>query len=210
MHKDSLLNNTGKPFKILFLNLSFYSPIIVLLLWIKPMSRNLLTKPSILSEQPLLRNETFEIIRVASIILLVFTRICLMPIYLQSYLNLALVKVTNIKKQSGKIRNLDLQKIITSIYYYLCVVALQYLTPLLNLLFLVLLFKTLSNHSWITSPVSANNDQITDELKWKNLVLVFNSTFFHGLFGYITFWSMFVMCTTSLLGLIYHSYFVTD
>lgn len=212
MHKDALKNNVNKPFLIILLNLIFYAPMIVLLYWIKPMSRNLLTISNSFTDQPLLTNESFELIRILSVILIITFRIIVMPIYLQSYLNLALVKVSNIKKQSGKIRNIDLQKIITSIYYYLCVVALQYLTPILNLLFLILLFKTLSNHSWISTAkhLESTNDQLTNELKWKNLSLVFNSTFFHGLLGYCCWWSMFVMTTTSIMGLIYHTYFVTD
>lgn len=210
MHKDALLNNVGRPFLILFLNVSFYAPLILLLWWIKPMARNLLTISNSLTDQAVLSNETFELVRILSILLIIVTRIVLMPTYLQSYLNLALVKVTNMKKQSGKISNVDLQKIITSIYYYLCVVALQYLTPILNLLFFILLFKTLSNHSWISTPQVNSTEQLTDELKWKNLALVFNSTFFHGLFGYLTWWSMFVMCSTSLMGLVYHTYFVNE
>lgn len=211
MHKDALLNNANKPFLVVLLNVSFYSPLFVLLFWIKPMARSLLTTANTLADAPLLSDESFELLRILSVLLVLAARIALMPTYLQSYLNLALVKVSNMKKQSGKISNVDLQKIITSIYYYLCVVALQYLTPALNLLFFVLLFKSLAGHSWISAarPVPST-DPLTSELKWKNLALIFNSTLFHGLLGYCCWWSNFVMCSTSLLGLVYHSYFVTD
>ena len=212
MHKDALLNNAAKPILLVLLNVSFYAPLFVLLLWIKPMARNLLTASSSLSDTPPLSDETFELIRILAVLLVLAGRVALMPTYLQSYLNLALVKVSNMKKQSGKISNIDLQKIITSIYYYLCVVALQYLTPAINLLFFVLLFKTLGAHSWISvvRPEPSSADSLTSELKWKNLALIFNSTLFHGLLGYCCWWSMFVMTSTSLLGLVYHNYFVTD
>ena len=212
MHKDALLNNANKPILLVLLNVSFYAPLFVLLLWIKPMARSLLTASHSLADAPLLSDESFELVRILSVLLVLAGRVALMPTYLQSYLNLALVKVSNMKKQSGKISNIDLQKIITSIYYYLCVVALQYLTPALNLLFFVLLFKTLGSHSWISAARSApvTADSLTQELKWKNLLLVFNPTLFHGLLGYCCWWSMFVMTSTSLLGLLYHSYFVTE
>ena len=35
----------------------------------------------------------------------------------------------SMKNEAGKIRSLELQKIVSRVYYYLCVVAVQYIAP---------------------------------------------------------------------------------
>jgi hypothetical protein len=59
------------------------------------------------------------------------TRMMMMPKYLQSYLNMAYHKMEEMKKEAGKISNVDLQKQIARIFYYLCVVSpIPYLSSL--------------------------------------------------------------------------------
>lgn len=53
-----------------------------------------------------------------------------------------------IRKEAGRVSNVEIQKTIARIYYYLCVVALQYLAPLLLLLMFAFLLKTLGAYSW--------------------------------------------------------------
>jgi Predicted transmembrane protein 161AB len=71
-----------------------------------------------------------------------------MPIYLQAYLNLAYDRIEDQKKEAGRITNTEVQRKITSIFYYLCVVTLQYTAPILMCLFLSLMYKTLGGYSW--------------------------------------------------------------
>lgn len=98
-----------------------------------------------------------------------------MPIYLQAYLNLAHDRLEEQKKEAGRITNVDLQKKvcercmplskrqhtivlivfflvdyfqIASIFYYLCVVTLQYVAPILMCLYFALMYKTLGGYSW--------------------------------------------------------------
>ena len=49
--------------------------------------------------------------------------------YLQAYLNLAYDKVNMLRQEAGKISNVDLQRIVIRVFYYLCVVTLQYVAP---------------------------------------------------------------------------------
>ena len=56
-------------------------------------------------------------------------RFIMMPNYLQSYLNLAYQKMEEMKLEAGKISNIDLQKSLSRVFYYLCVVS----TKLLNI-----------------------------------------------------------------------------
>lgn len=52
----------------------------------------------------------FESMRLIVIVFAVALRIALMPIYLQSYLNLATQRLEIQKKEAGRITNIDLQK----------------------------------------------------------------------------------------------------
>lgn len=78
----------------------------------------------------------------------VILRFCLLPIYLQSYLNIAHDKVEDLKKEAGRITNVELQKKVSSIFYYLCVVTLQFAAPLILCLYLTLMYKSLGGLSW--------------------------------------------------------------
>lgn len=52
----------------------------------------------------------FESMRLIAIIVAVLLKCVLMPMYLQSYLNLAMQRLENQKKEAGRITNVDLQK----------------------------------------------------------------------------------------------------
>jgi len=57
------------------------------------------------------------------VVFLVVFRLAMMPRYLQSYLNMAYHKLEELKQEAGKITNVDLQKLIARVFYYLCVVS---------------------------------------------------------------------------------------
>lgn len=86
---------------------------------------------------------SFESLRLVIVLLAVTLHFCFMPLYLQCYLNMANSRIERIKKEAGRITNTDLQKRIAAVFYYLCVVALQYTAPILICLFLTFMYKTL-------------------------------------------------------------------
>lgn len=86
--------------------------------------------------------------RLGAVVFAVVLRFLLMPVYLQAYLNLAYDRVEEQKKEAGRITNVELQKKISSIFYYLCVVTLQYVAPILMCLFFALMYKTLGEYTW--------------------------------------------------------------
>ena len=86
---------------------------------------------------------SFESLRLVIVLLAVALHFCFMPLYLQCYLNMANSRIERIKKEAGRITNTDLQKRIAAVFYYLCVVALQYTAPILICLFLTFMYKTL-------------------------------------------------------------------
>lgn len=75
-------------------------------------------------------------------------RLCLMPVYLQSYLNIAYDRLEDQKKEAGRITNIELKRKIYSIFGYLCVVTLQYVAPIIMCLYFALMYKTLGDYKW--------------------------------------------------------------
>ena len=82
------------------------------------------------------------------IVFVVLLRLAVMPQYLQSYLNMAYHKLEGLKQEAGKVTNMDIQKLIARVFYYLCVVTLQYVAPLIMILFLSLMYKTMGGGNW--------------------------------------------------------------
>ncbi|ALC44135.1 CG7638, partial [Drosophila busckii] len=149
MHWDSLKYCRGNRLLQVLLNLSFVLPFILVILWIRPISRDYLTVRVFQGmEQPLLKPHVFETFRLLLVVFVVVMRFALMPIYLQSYLNLAYDKILDLRKEAGRITNLEFQKKISSIFYYLCVVTLQFAAPLILCLYLTLMYKSLGGFSW--------------------------------------------------------------
>ncbi|XP_065073987.1 transmembrane protein 161B [Ochlerotatus camptorhynchus] len=149
MHWDSLKFCQDRVWLKFLLNLSFAMPFLLVLLWIKPLTRDYLTGRVFSGmSAPLLSSEAFETIRLAAVVFAVVLRFVLMPVYLQAYLNLAYHRIEDQKKEAGRITNVDIQKKISSIFYYLCVVTLQYVAPILMCLFFALMYKTLGDYTW--------------------------------------------------------------
>uniref|UniRef100_A0A1B0BZM8 Transmembrane protein 161B n=1 Tax=Glossina palpalis gambiensis TaxID=67801 RepID=A0A1B0BZM8_9MUSC len=149
MHWDSLKYCHDSKLKQILLNISFILPFILVILWIRPISRDYLTVRIFEGmEKPLLKPHIFETLRLVLVILVVVLRFALMPIYLQSYLNLACDRITDLRKEAGRITNIDFQKKVSSIFYYLCVVTLQFAAPLILCLYLTLMYKSLGGFSW--------------------------------------------------------------
>lgn len=82
------------------------------------------------------------------VVVAVLLRLCLMPVYLQAYLNIAYDRLEEQKKEAGRITNVELQRKIASIFYYLCVVTLQYVAPIILCLYVALMYKTLGGYRW--------------------------------------------------------------
>lgn len=112
--------------------------------------------------------KSFESLRLILVVVSMLLRLCMMPIYLQAYLNMAYERTRALKNEVGKITNIDLQKKVSknytrsaynyqfansyyfsqiaSVFYYMCVVALQYVIPLVMCLFFSFMYKTLGTY----------------------------------------------------------------
>ncbi|XP_032297126.1 transmembrane protein 161B isoform X2 [Coturnix japonica] len=175
--------------------------------------------------------DTFDTMRLWIIILLCALRLAMMRSHLQAYLNLAQKSVDQMKKEAGRISTVDLQKMVARVFYYLCVIALQYVAPLVMLLHTTLLLKTLGNYSWgiypelnSNTPVensllpnSASSESLPADGKMKVTVVqitmalgslknIFTPLLFRGLLSFLTWWVAACLFSTSLFGLFYHQY----
>uniref|UniRef100_A0A667Z3N8 Transmembrane protein 161B n=1 Tax=Myripristis murdjan TaxID=586833 RepID=A0A667Z3N8_9TELE len=152
MHLDALNLTTAKVTQTL-LHINFLSPLIMVLLWVKPITKDYIMNPTLGKESvPLMTEQTYDTLRLWAILLLCVLRLAMMRHHLQAYLNLAQKGVEQMKKEAGRISTVDLQKMVARVFYYLCVIALQYVAPLVMLLHTTLLLKTLGGHSWGVYP----------------------------------------------------------
>ncbi|KAM5193444.1 transmembrane protein 161B isoform 1-T3 [Mantella aurantiaca] len=228
MHLDAL-NYTNNTMTQLLLHINFLSPLLMVLLWVKPITKDYILNPPLGKESvPLMTEDTFDTFRLWIIILLCGLRLIMMRHHLQAYLNLAQKCVDQMKKEAGRISTKELQKMVARVFYYLCVIALQYVAPLVMLLHTALLLKTLGNHSWgiYDSPMEAAQDsnsgfseQPCPEEKMKatvnqitvalgGLKNIFTPLLFRGLLSFLTWWIAACLFSTSLFGLFYHQYLI--
>lgn len=152
MHLDALTLTTAKVTQTL-LHINFLAPLIMVLLWVKPITKDYIMNPTLGKESvPLMTENTYDTLRLWAILLLCALRLAMMRHHLQAYLHLAQKGVSQMKKEAGRISTVDLQKMVARVFYYLCVIALQYMAPLVMLLHTTLLLKTLGGHTWGVYP----------------------------------------------------------
>lgn len=148
-HLDAVQMNSERPLIQILLHMSFLSPIIVLILWVKPVARDFLANaPLGKTSITLVSSAAFDSMRLWIIVSLCVLRLGLVRYHLQAYLNLAQKWVEQMKKEAGRIAAIDIQRKVTRVFCYLTVVTLQYLVPVLLILFSTLALKALGDFSW--------------------------------------------------------------
>ncbi|XP_026680380.1 transmembrane protein 161B-like [Diaphorina citri] len=157
----------------------------------------------------------FDSLRLVLIVVLILQRLALMPIYLQAYLNMAYARVEEQRKEAGRITNVELQKKIAAVFYYLCVVTLQYVAPLLMCLFFTLMYKSLGKSKYkgsrrVLSSSSGLPESPPMTLALDSLKLIFTTDVFRGIFGFATWWVCFAWFASSALGMVYLKYFANS
>lgn len=124
--------------------------------------------------------------------------------FLQVHLDLAYDKVAALQRQSGKIKNIELQSMIFQYYSYLCPAIAQYLTPTALVLFLSLLLKTTTRiRFW-----GESTDVVEAASNMASLSTLFNVTVCRSIFSFSLLSFVMLDFGLSLVGLIYNSYFI--
>lgn len=225
MHWDSLRYYGDSKVKYTLLNVNFAMPFVLVLLWVRPVTRYYLTVRLFNGmEKPLMTSQAFDSFRILAVVVTVLVRVALMPRHLQAYLDMAQRRLDVQKKEAGRITNIDLQKKIASVFYYLCVVALQYICPVIMCLYLALMYKTLGGYTWsglfyeqlemcsAKDNTMARGEETVEgveqyQLAWENLKMVFTMDVYRGVFGFASWWCCFAWFITTSLGMAYQSYF---
>lgn len=159
------LNLTTEKITQTLLHISFLAHLFMVLLWVKPVTKDYIMNPTLGEESiPLMPEATFGTLRLWLIILLCALWLAIMCSHLQAYLNLTQKCVDQMKKEAGWISTVELQKMVAWIFYYLCVIALQYVVPLVMLFHITLLLETLGNHSWGIYPESISTLPVDNSL----------------------------------------------
>jgi len=162
MHWDVLRYSGDRARSTVCHHVGFIAPLVLTTLWVKPLTRDPLTVRLYKGmSEPLMTCDQFETMRLYLVVLTVLYRLAIMPRYLQAYLNLAYDKVQELRQEAGKISNVDLQRRVIRVFYYLCVVTLQYTAPMILILYLSLLYKTLGGGSW--TAVGTVSAQVVDD-----------------------------------------------
>uniref|UniRef100_A0A8C0AT61 Uncharacterized protein n=1 Tax=Buteo japonicus TaxID=224669 RepID=A0A8C0AT61_9AVES len=98
------------------LHINFLAPLFMVLLWVKPITKDYIMNPPLGKESvPLISEDTFDTVRLWIIILLCALRLAMMRHHLQAYLNLAQKSVDQMKKEAGRISMVDLQKMVSMV-----------------------------------------------------------------------------------------------
>ncbi|NXW05802.1 T161A protein, partial [Fregetta grallaria] len=174
-HLDALRMAADKPLTQVLLHVSFLAPVLVVVMWIKPISRDfLLHAPMGKQTVQIMSDSAYNTARLWTIVGLCLLRLAVTRHHLQAYLGLAERWVEQMRKEAGRIAVLEIQRKvrmrelgwergsghgcqppadphcpqITRIYCYISVVSLQYLGPVILTLHCTLLLKTLGHHSW--------------------------------------------------------------
>lgn len=229
MHSDALKYASERPFLQVLFHMNIIFPFLISLMWVKPVIRDMLVRDY--GASILMSDETFEVIRIMMVIGFCVFRLFMVRFHLQAHLNMAVDKVEQLRKEAGRISAIEVQKMVTRVFYYLCVVALQYLAPLIVLFFLALMLKTMGNYS-ITDTLglhvqplrnltaaAAAAEAVTPDgsirttaaqvsLALTSLKAVFSQTVFRGLISYFLWWLSTAWFTTSAFGLVYYAYFL--
>ncbi|NXK96744.1 T161A protein, partial [Formicarius rufipectus] len=222
-HLDALRMVPDKPLTQVLLHGGFVAPVLVLVMWIKPISRDfLLHAPMGRDTVQIMSDSAYNTARLWSIVGLCLLRLLGTRRHLQAYLGLAERWVEQMRKEAGRIPALEIQQKITRIYCYLPVVTLQYLGPIILTLHSTLLLKTRGQHSWglypepspavplAAPPAPAGEDgedvQVVVQQITGILDCIFTPLFFRGLFSFLTWWVAACQVVTSLFGLYFHQY----
>ncbi|KAK0064371.1 transmembrane protein 161B [Biomphalaria pfeifferi] len=232
LHQDTLKYTSDRKMVNMIVQINYLLPLVLMLLWVKPVGRDLLCGKAIKFGKALLYEDQFDGFRLHLLLLMCSLRFLLMPLFLQSHLNLAYEKVENMKKESGRITNIELQKMVARVFYYLCVVAIQYVVPVLLIMFLTFLLKTLGGLSWASlfgetavdfftpapkphmsfpkinaegtvGSIMESAAQLTGALG--DIKGIFSPVWYRGIITYFLWWVLTVWFTSTSLGIMYYS-----
>ncbi|XP_038240125.1 transmembrane protein 161A isoform X2 [Dermochelys coriacea] len=228
-HLDALKMAADRPMTQILLHVSFLAPLVVVVMWIKPISRDLLLHaPMGKQTVQIMSDAAYNSTRLWTIVALGLLRLAMARHHLQAYLGSRALGGAD-EEGSWAHHALEIQRQVTRIYCYVTVVSLQYLGPIILTLHCTLLLKSLGNYSWGLFPepppvslvvgvapaqpaapsaeeVGGEDMQATVAQITGVLGAILTPLFYRGLFAFLTWWVALCQVITSLFGLYFHQY----
>jgi len=137
MHHGALARLRKRPFYRIVHHINYILPMVIISLWITPLTRTPLTT----GDFPVMTNEQFNQCKVLLLHAACILRVSLIWPHLQAYLELAKHKVQIMRSGKERVLLIQLQKKVLYILKFLCAVGLQYTAPLILLLTLTMLYN---------------------------------------------------------------------
>lgn len=175
--------------------LSYLMPLFCLGLWIKPFTKEMFSELDIIH---ILGQDVYhETFRHWSLLLFCGLRTALFKLHLQNYLNLASLRVDDLKKEQGRITILELRKKVTNIFAFYGGVALQYMAPVVIILSLSILMHVSSPYQHKSlSPEQLKVDPSSNVVRSSG----FGLALFHGCISFLCWWVCFTVFIASGFG----------
>jgi len=210
MHLDALFFQQYNPVMKFMLHLTFFSPIPMCLLWILPLSKDLFViKTKDNKPTKLISDENFLYLRIHLFILICLVRLVTSRQLLQAHLNTATQKIAKFKKETGRITNIELQRTVARVFYYLSAAALQYVAPIILMLFFGMMMRTLTYNMSDVTPQSniffaSNSTENQQRKEYAQLIRsLFSVKLFNAVCSYLAWWTLASYFFTSCFGMVY-------
>lgn len=149
LHIAALYQTNSRVMKLLH-NVSFIAPLFISILWVKPLTRDLMVghqKNSHTNQK--LTDGSFDAFRLGALLAFCLLRLALLRSHLQSHLLMAQDRLKQIKREPGRIVAVELQSQIQNVFLYLLAIALQYILPIIVLFSWTLLAHCLGGYSLV-------------------------------------------------------------
>ena len=193
MHFNAVLTSKNLAYKTV-VKLCYLMPLFCLGLWIKPFSKDVFSELDIV--HMLGKDIYYETFRYWSLLVCCGLRIGLFKLHLQNYLDLARLRVEDLRKEQGRISVIDLRKKVSNIFAFYAGVGLQYVAPVLILFSLAVLVH-------ISSPHYAQSEAEEDVAQSHRNVFRssgFGIVLFHGCLSFLCWWVCFTVFVASGFG----------
>lgn len=220
--RDGILADPGtSPLKRISYHFNYLSPLVAICLWVPAISREPLKR------QPYIRidDSKFELIRTNALIIINLLRLSLVRSYVESFLQLGVERINQIRYRAGFTTNKEVQMAIACINNYVNIATIQYMFPALTCLFSAITLAALSFRHQSGDPTTplVGDDELFRIATLRNIfgnqtfVLaaerivessrqVLMSDIFENLFNFFTWWFHFAWFCTTSAGVAYCKY----
>lgn len=199
MHFDSLRYSKSPLLKTV-LHVNYFSPVVCMALWIRPLSKDVIAEAD--TVEILTMKVSYESFRFATLLLVCMLRMILYRVHLQNYLNLAKLRIGELRMEHGRITVSELQLRVSSIFSFYGGVAVQYVAPTLLVFSLSVLLHLSSDYH------SQNGDAAISDASSENPFRLsgIGISMFHGCISFMCWWVCFTNFMTSGFGYVIRAY----